>query len=232
MALDFENNPNTESLASVSAFTPPSNNGSFSFWINLTSLVANIRRFFGSAGNFEMRGGNGSGTQPPGQVVNDMYNNSDGALSTTELSQDTWYHVVGIGELDGVPNSITSVYINGVLDGGPTTVAGAAVAAATMTIGNRTGAANTEGLNGLIEDFRVYNRELSAAEIATIHAARGVDGIVEGLVMRVPMREGADGTNPSGAGFVKDVSDAKNNFTATGSPAYASGVIRSRRRTA
>ena len=232
MAVEFENDPNTESLASVASFTPPASLASFSFWVNLTSLVANIRRFFGTATNFEIRAGNAGGTTPAGATVNDFYNNSDGAIASTLLTVGTWFHVAGRGELDGVPNSITDVFINGVLDAGPTTIAGAAVAAATMTIGNRTGMANTQGTNGLLADLRVYNRQLTPEEIQTIFQTRGVDGIVDGLVLRAFMDEGPEGGVVSGTGVVKDLSDNKNNYTPTGSPAFEPDEIRSRRRVA
>jgi len=229
MAMEFANNGGAQTLASVASLPVPAATASFAFWVNMTSLVANIRRFMGSATNFEIRAGNAAGTTPPGIVVNDLFNDSDGAMAATALVTGQWFHVVGTGELTG-GNSITDVYINGVLNGGPTTVVGSATAAGTFTIGNRTGMASSEGLNGILDDVRVYNRRLSAAEVRTIHAARGVDGIVDGLIARVLFGEGPRGSSPSGAGFVKDVSNNKINYTPTGSPVYRESILRFRRK--
>jgi len=229
MAMEFSNNPNTESLASVAAFAVPSLAASISFWLRYTSLVANVRRICGSATNFEVRGGNGAGTQAPGTLVTDLFNNADGAQSVTTLVAGVWYHIVTTGEFTG-GNSITDIYVDGVLDAGPTTVVGSATAAAVMTIGNRTGIASTEGLNGLLDDFRVYSRRLSAAEIQTIHAARGHDSILDGLVARLLFEEGDPGSSPAGAGSVKDVSDNQNHYTPTGSPVFRESLLSTRRR--
>lgn len=229
MAMEFVNGAGAQTLASVASLAVPSVAASIAFWIRYTSLTANIRRICGSAGNFEIRGGNAAGTQVPGQIVNDLFNNSDGALSTTILTVGPWYHVVCTGELTA-GNSITDIYIDGVLDAGPTTVVGAATAAATMTIGNRTGAASTEGLNGLLDDLRVYDRRLSAGEIQTIHAARGHDAILDGLVARVLFAEGDPGSSPAGAGSVKDVSLNANHYTPTGSPVFSESLLSKRRK--
>lgn len=47
-------------------------------------------------------------------------------------------------------------------------------------------------IDGLIYDLRIYNRILSASEVATIYGMRGKDNIINGLVFR-PMLKGAAG---------------------------------------
>lgn len=229
MAMEFANNGGGQTIATVSSFPVPAASASFAFWVRLTSLAANVRRFMGSQTQFEIRAGNAAGTQPAGQVVNDLYNTSDGAMSVTLLTVGPWFHIVGTGEFDGV-NSITDLYINGVLDAGPTTVAGTAGTAGTFTIGNRTGMASTEGLNGVLDDVRVYNRRLSAAEALTIFTCRGTDGIKNGLISRVLLDEGPDGSSPVGAGFVKDHSPTQINYTPSGSPLYRGTFLHLRRK--
>lgn len=228
MAMEFSNGV-SNILTSVSAFAVPTVAASFSFWVRLTSLVGNIRRFMGSGGDFEIRAGNGAGTQPAGQVVNDLFNGSDGALAVTLLTVGPWYHIVGTGELNA-GNSITDIYIDGVLDAGPTTVVGSTPVAAALTIGNRTGGGVGEGLNGVLDDVRVYNRRLSAAEVQTIHAARGQDSILDGLVTRLLFEEGGPGSSPAGVGSVKDLSNNQNHYTPTGSPLFSESVLSKRRR--
>ncbi len=88
------------------------------------------------------------------------------------------------------------------------------------------------GFDGRISDLRIYNRILSADEIATIYAARGVDGIVDGLVMRHMMDEDALGVVASGTDLHKDLSNSGNDGTPSASPTFDEGVIRSRRRMA
>lgn len=231
MAMEF-NNAALNVLASVSAFPVPTPFASVSFWLRYTSLVGNIRRLLGSGGNFEVRGGNGAGTQPPGQVVTDLFVNTDGAQSVTLLTVGPWFHVVTTGEFTA-GNSITDVYLNGVLDAGPLTVAGANVAAAIMTLGNRTGVGSADVLNGLLDDVRFYNRRLSAAEIQSIFSARGRDSVRQGLLSRITFPGGVPGTSPVGVGSVKDYGPTGIHYSPTGSPVYGEKFVSgSRRRSA
>lgn len=85
--------------------------------------------------------------------------------------------------------------------------------------------------DGLIDDARVYSRGLSGAEIATIYGARGVDGIVDGLVSKWRMKELASGVAATVAGSVKDA-QAANNGDPIASPVYGEGILRFRRKVA
>jgi hypothetical protein len=70
-----------------------------------------------------------------------------------------------------------SVYVNGVLKGTATIVSGPLVytpligAANGFDIGNIAGLNAARYLNGLIDDVRVYNRALSAAEVQALYNA-------------------------------------------------------------
>lgn len=102
-----------------------------------------------------------------------------------------------------------------------------------VTIGNRTaGLGSDRQFYGRMEDTRLYDRILSAAEIQTIYTSEGVDGIVQGLVGRWPMNEQTPGTAASGAGSVKDVSVNGNHATPNDSPLYEASILKSRRRAA
>ena len=81
---------------------------------------------------------------------------------------------------------------------------------------------------GDIEDIRLYNRALSAAEVETIYALRGCDGITYGLVGRWPMMEGAPGVAMSGTDTVIDYSPTGEHGTPQGStkPDYAESPLR------
>lgn len=227
MGVEFENNPNTESLASIATFTPPASGpATICFWCNVSTFAVNVRqRFMGTETQFEAR------VENTGIVTNDMYNVSSGAASVTALAVGSWFFIVCTGELDGVPNSITDIYVDGVFEA-TLTVAGTTAGTATMTIGNRTGIGNTEGFNGILSDLRVYDRELTANEIQTIFQTRGVDGIVNGLILRAYMDEGPEGGAVTGTGVVKDLSDNQNNYTPAGTPTFEADENRSRRRVA
>jgi len=191
----------------------------------MTDLTAALQRILGSATNFEFR------ISSAGILTNDLYNNTSGHSATTALSVDTWYHVVCTG-LESAGTSTTEIFINGVSEG-TTDVASSTVAAAILTIANRTGASNNSDV--ILDDIRIYNRVLSTSEIETIYAARGVDGIVEGLLVRLQFEEDAPGqAAPAGSGGVIDSAEdpGHGDFDQHFSPTYADGVVRTRRKTA
>jgi hypothetical protein len=72
------------------------------------------------------------------------------------------------------------------------TGATSADAAENLFIGNR--GAGARGWDGFIEDVRLYDRRLGVNELLTLHATRGSDGIVPGLIARFPMNELAPGS--------------------------------------
>ncbi len=92
--------------------------------------------------------------------------NSSGArarrFSNTVRALNTWYHVAGV--YDASARTLT-IYINGVLENGTllgTVPAANLNAAVNANIGRRTGGFY---FNGIIDEVRIYNRALSAAEI-------------------------------------------------------------------
>ncbi len=75
-----------------------------------------------------------------------------------------------------------------------------------MSIGGQAGGGNTSDTEHA--DVRIYSRILSPAEMETIVAARGHDGIVEGLEFRALCNEGAisalvSAVNPADIGPAK-----------------------------
>jgi hypothetical protein len=95
--------------------------------------------------------------------------------SSTTLSTGTWYH--GVGVYDASAQTL-HVYLNGVLNDGTLT------GAVPTSIHNSTGNAyiankivgGLETFDGVIDDVRVYNRALSAAEICTLYKVTGGGG--------------------------------------------------------
>lgn len=99
-------------------------------------------------------------------------------FSTRSLSDTNWHHVVVVSN-----GSTLSVYLDGRVDtmastGGSGTNSGQWFGSATnanqMTIGCLRRASNLLFLNGCVDDVRVYNRALSASEIALLARRRGI----------------------------------------------------------
>jgi hypothetical protein len=193
LPLLFNNDSATQTaqhLASVATFPSPGTVAAFSFWVNVTSLAIINQRFWGNANNFECRTDNSTF-----KVFNDLFTTVVPSVgSVTTLSVGPWFHVAGNSDFTG-GLAVADIYINGVFQAA-LSPAGSAIAAATMTIGNRTSVGLTEGMKGSLDDLRLYNRKLSAAEILTIYSTRGTDNIVHGLILRTPMDEGEAGASP------------------------------------
>ena len=146
--------------------------------------------------------------------------------ASTTLVAGTWYHICGT--YDGAD---MRMYVNGVEEGSENkTGAIKTDASASVWIGDQPGAPTERPWDGKIEDVRVYDRALTAGEVSSMHAARGVDNIVRGLVSRWLLNGGAPGvTVPAAAGTIKDVVGSHSG-TQSGDPLYAAGTIRTRRR--
>ncbi len=79
--------------------------------------------------------------------------------------------------------------------------------------------------DGIISDARLYDRALSAAEMQTVHAVRGRDGIVDGLLHRYLLNEGAPGVAAVGAGLNKDSGPGGIDGTPVASPPFATDEL-------
>lgn len=202
-----------------SSWTPPASTVAFSFWVIPRAFPGTIR-IFGSATHMEVRF-NGSG-----QMFNDIYEDPGGGASATTFSIGQLYHVVAQG--DAVAD-VNELFVDGVLDLTNSSATQGTIGTA-LHIGSRVGVgfANVDFF-----DFRVYGRELTPAEVSTIHAARGGDGIVDGLLNRWLMNEGAPGAAASGAGSIVDQLGADSG-TPNNSPVYTAeaGINGLRRRAA
>ena len=204
-------------LASVSSFAPPAN-GSVCFWMNSENLTG-VHRIMGSHGQWEIRT-NGL------KLYNDL-DQDEGALeleSIADLGTGIRYHIVCT--YDSLANA--QIYINGVLDNSGSDNDGVPPSD-TLTIGHRTGAPGDEYYDGFIEDMRIYNRVLSANEIATIYGCNGLDVIVHGLLHRWIMSEGPIDVAASGAGLIKDLAIGQLNMTPNNSPIYSGTQMKYKR---
>lgn len=97
-----------------------------------------------------------------------------------------------------------------------------------MAVGGLSG--DSEWTDGLVDDARVYARQITDEELRTIVAARGVDGIVRGLRHRWLLNEKAPGIVVAGAGSVIDRGILRFDGTPVNSPVYAESSLSWRRR--
>ncbi len=117
--------------------------------------------------------------------------------SGTTIANPEWNHMALM--YDGTD---LEFWLNGVLDA-TAAQAGIFDSTADLAIGGQVGGGNSSDTEHA--DIRIYSRILSPEEMETIHALRGHDGIVDGLVFRCLGLEGAIGalvsaTNPKDIG--------------------------------
>ncbi|NNL66097.1 MAG: LamG domain-containing protein [Myxococcales bacterium] len=166
-ALDFDGT--NDHAPSAGTFTPPSA-GTVTLWMKVPGTPGSVGRIFGVSDGFEIR------HMPTGILhfdlnitnVNDTF-----VTSVPVTAADRWYHVAAVFN---AANDTFSVYLDGVLDNSGTLTL-TTEPAGTLTLGRRAGY-NTEYFRGTLDDFRVYDTELSAAEIAALASGAGCNGRV------------------------------------------------------
>lgn len=112
----------------------------------------------------------------------------------TPLTPGLWQHIVGT--VNYVSSGV-QLFVNAVSQ----TIVGATAFGATATSNTnstlaRIGAnltANSEFVNGMIEDVRIYQRVLSQAEITTIFTAKGMDHDIQSIGQRYTLNDQATG---------------------------------------
>jgi alpha-tubulin suppressor-like RCC1 family protein len=203
----------TQSLASVSNFTP-SANCSVSFWINNFDARAIGGYILGHSANWKIY-------MTTGRKIVNLLNGGTAFLSVRSINVGTLYHVV----MTRASDNSRKIYINGILDNSDSAGNGA-TGAAVLYIGMKED--STLYFDGYLEDIRIYNRVLSLQEIQTIYACPGMDNIVYGLLNRFMLNESHQGATAGGAGFIKDCGSSQINMTPANSPEYTGSRIRSK----
>lgn len=150
----------------------------------------------------------------------------DSGWTATSLTAGTWYHLTG----QFVPSTSVQIWLNGVLSNEKTAGIPATMydPANNVAFGNRPD--GSQGLDGKMDDVRIYNRNLGAGEMQTIHDSYGRDGILDGLVSRWLLHEGAPGVALSGSNSVKDLTPFGNHGSPLGTvPLYLESQLGWRR---
>lgn len=208
MAMNFPLNNWVELDGSFSAPT----SASFAFWMKINDLHGS-NRLFGGTSEFEIRTSGDT-------LLNEMYISGTGLAASTDIVEGVWYHVVATSVMGGV----AKIFVNGQLEN--TGSCGYYSAGSEFYIGSSVWADN-QGADAVLDDVRLYDRILEADEVMTIHAARGIDGIINGLRNRW-LLNGVYGSTPSGGGSVVDVM-GRQNGTPHNNPTYDDGILRLRK---
>lgn len=147
-------------------------------------------------------------------------------LGTTDALAGTWRHYAGTYKFVTDGTSIMKVYLDGVPEGTTSTAVGPPNPnAVDLMIGKYL---NNSTMNGTLEQIRIYDRVLTDAEIQTIHACRGVDGIVAGLILNAVLLQDAPGVNAAGDQI--DASNQDNDMAVSNASTMANtGALRFRR---
>jgi hypothetical protein len=142
------------------------------------------------------------------------------------ITTNQWYHVCGVYN-----GSTMLVYLNGVQVASTTRSGTITSSTGVFSFGaDYNGSAASEFLTGALEDIRVYGRALSAQELQTIWTLKGADGIVNGLVVRLPLNTGAAGTTLAASATIYDISNNKLNATnIVAGSTFSAGAMRSRK---
>ncbi len=147
------------------------NNLSFSFWFKTTATVGGTAEadllvignrstgFYGV-----LIDGSASGVE----LYTNYGNVSPAGIAQTSINNGQWHHIVGVWS----GNTTMTTYLDGVNRGSSTGVP-LSIGSNESAIGaNKT--SNRFYFNGSIDDVRIYNRALSATEIATLYANRPI----------------------------------------------------------
>lgn len=164
-ALEFNGTGDTS--ATGSNFTPPST-GAVAFWMRGAGTPTARARVMGINGNWEIR------QETTGKLSFDLgaspFEGNEPFATTSVVSEDDhWFHVVA--QFNATDDSY-EVYVDGELQSsGISPVDLVAQPAGILSFGTRTG--STEYWKGALRDVRVYDRWLSASEIATLSGLAG-----------------------------------------------------------
>ena len=193
-------------------------------WVKFTTVSSTTNRLLGTDDNWEVRVTTDWTTAASPRFSNELWSSSSftpPTLSTTVPVAGTWYHVAF------TVNSKTNptVYVNGILEAQNGAIGDTATGTA-LWIGNRNGAAASQCTNGVMEDIRVYNRVLTANEIATIYNLNGADHIWYGLQNRWLLNEGSNGATVTGAGVVKDMVSNINGTASATAPTWTTSRLK------
>lgn len=192
-------------IDTVAAYNRASSDHTVAMWLRVDS-TAGSRRPGGNTGGWESRSSAGS------LVLTSDHLQSGTLITVTLNAIGNFSHVVFAMD---VTNGDRFGYLDGVQVSSNLTATFSGAQNAVLTIGESPGGAG-QGWNGVIADFRVFNRVLSAGEVQTLYACRGTDGLVADSLL-YHLNHGAEGAAVS---VLYDQVNALNASVVTGSPVF------------
>jgi hypothetical protein len=197
---------------------------SFAFWMYKTSEAVDWQRLLGkgaaNARNYGLWEEAGAGKR----ILFQQYDASGAAIvnlySNTAIEVGAWYHIAGV-----VSGSTVAIYVNGALDASTTRAGTPATSADPLTLGY---AGFHARYPGRLDDVRVYNRGLSAAEVMALLATdvpqlAQLDGGFETPSLGVANYAGSPSGSPWSYAGSAGISSNGSGFTA-GNPPAPEGV--------
>jgi hypothetical protein len=140
-----------------------------SFWVYRSNTTSDWTRLVGKGSSMTARNyGVWTGPGIGYKILFQQYNAGGSSVldlqGATALAQNTWYHVACT-----ISGSTASIYVNGVLDAQTTRSGTPGTNTDPVTFGY---AGIHTYFNGNLDDVRIYNRALSAADVSTLGAGR------------------------------------------------------------
>ncbi len=198
--------PGGEYLQTAGAFPEPTV-ATISFWF-FSIAIGGSQRIIGSDTEWEVR--------LSGTSLLHEFRGTGPVTSGTTFASSVTYHIACT--YDGTNKGI---YVNGTPSPAPAPSGHVANGTDTqLAIGSSTWNL-TQGLNGAMEDVRIYNRVLSQKEIQSINDGFGRDNIHNGLIHWWTLSSGSDGSVVT---FEPDIVGKQNMTIANGTPTYIKGL--------
>jgi len=203
-------------MATVASWTIP-DPSTVCLWFIPRGYNASYNYLIGTADNWTARY-NISTTK-----IEARFNQSNTLASTSTLAVGARAHLVFTIQR----STVGRLYFNGVEEGNNS---GASTPTSPTTIGLGGRYGNTDYANGDIEDVRIYNRLLGAAEIKNIYLSGGRDNIVGGLINRWGKISKGNGTDISTDSIYDETSSRQHLAkAASGNIYYRGGFLNPRR---
>jgi hypothetical protein len=193
-ALDFS--PLYTNYVSLNLTAPPASNYTLTAWVKLRTGGANLSRMAvlsgtscGTTVEFMIHATTDTAADPQ-YVELGRCSAFNGGLSSGTLPLHVWTHVA----VTVSSNKVVSYFINGSSVGSWTN------AALNFSLGNTVvlGANNVRQFDGQLDNFQLWTRELSAAEVQT-NVTQQLTGNESGLAAWYPFNEGSGGTTTNEA---------------------------------
>jgi len=161
---DFSSSGRYVDLGSPAAFNFGSGDFTYACWIKTTNFAAIQRVIAKDANGTPYRALSLLTSKVAQFACRDSSNNNLSASGTTIVADGNWHHLVGVRN-----GSSALIYVDGVQDGTGTNASTGDTNISTSTRIAARNAASPPYYVGLIDDARIYNRALTATEVALLY---------------------------------------------------------------